>query len=160
MYQIFSDTPAVYGGETSAYFFVGTKSHLVSVHKTKVADEDAALESSQDRVHKYDRPKRLLVKNAGVYCGNRFTQYPRDLWISLWRSESKKQNQNPAERKYQTVKRLMYWRHAEILVPMYGPCLPLSQLCYRSDTCRLKIASYDGCWFIIRYQPATIVSIQ
>ena len=66
MDQIFSDTPAVDGGETSAYFFVGTKSHLVSVHKTKRSDEDAALESFQDRVRKYGRPKRLIADNAGL----------------------------------------------------------------------------------------------
>ena len=52
MDQIFSDTPAVDDGETSAYFFVGPKSHLVTVHKTKSSDEDAALESFQDRVQK------------------------------------------------------------------------------------------------------------
>ena len=90
MDQVFSDTPAVDGGETSAYFFVGTKSHLTSVHKTKRENEDAALASFQDRVRKYGRPKRLLADNAGVYRGNRFTQYLRDLWISLWQSEAHK----------------------------------------------------------------------
>ena len=67
--------------ETSAYFFVGTKSHLVSVHKTKGADEYVALGSFQDRVRNYGRHKRLLANNATAYRGNRFTRYLRDLWI-------------------------------------------------------------------------------
>ena len=79
MDQVFSDTPAVDGGGTSAYFFIGTNSHLTSVHKTKRENEDATLASFQDRVQKYGRPCHLLADNAGVYHGNRFTQYLRDL---------------------------------------------------------------------------------
>ena len=104
MDQTFSDTPAIDGGETSAQFFVGTKSHLISVLTTKRENEDAALESFYDHSRKYGPPRRLLANNAGAYCGNHFTQYLHDLSISLWQSEAKKQNQNPAEHKYQTLK--------------------------------------------------------
>ena len=82
--------------ETSAYFFVSTRSYLVSVHKTKNEYEDVIFEFFQDRVRKYGRTKRLLADNAAAYRGNGYTEYLRDLWISLRKSEAKKQNQNPA----------------------------------------------------------------
>ena len=49
------------------------------------------------------RPKRLDVMML-QYNGNRFTNYCRDLYISLWQSEAYHQNQNHAENVWETFK--------------------------------------------------------
>jgi hypothetical protein len=48
--QIFSDTPAINGGEKSAHLFVGKKSKLTSAYKSKDSPSTEFLKCLQDRV--------------------------------------------------------------------------------------------------------------
>ena len=51
-------------------------------------------------------PRKLeRSDDAAVYKGHRFTNYCRDLYISLWQSEAYHQNQNYAENVWETFKR-------------------------------------------------------
>ena len=67
--QIFSDTPVIDGGETSAHIFVGHDSKIVNVYKVK---DNSAKEWSgtfQDRVRVRGVPTNLIADNAPMYRG-------------------------------------------------------------------------------------------
>ena len=49
---------------------------------------------------------RLLVDSATVECSEKVLDFLRQLVIQIWQSEPKQQHQNPAERRWQTVKRV------------------------------------------------------
>ena len=104
--QIFSDTPFIDGGEKSAVIITGVKSHITACYKTMGSTEEDILGAFQDHVRHYGRPRKLYTDAARVYRGNRFIQYLRDLYIAFWSAESKHQNQNPVEKRYDTVKRM------------------------------------------------------
>lgn len=46
--QVFSDVPAVDGGETSAFLGVGRHSHILSAHKSKGCSEEDSLKAMQE----------------------------------------------------------------------------------------------------------------
>ena len=104
---LYSDVPAVDGGETRAWLITGTTSKHTSAYKSKGESADHALAAFQDRVREHGRPRRLLTDNASTFRAGRFITYLRDLWIALWQSESYKQNQNPVERRWNLIKRLV-----------------------------------------------------
>ena len=84
--QIFSNTPAMDDGETSAHIFVGHDSKIVDVYKAK-----------KDRVRQRGVPTQLIADNAPIYRGWKVTKYLRNLVLPLWQCETKHQHQNPAE---------------------------------------------------------------
>ena len=49
-------------------------------------------------------PTKLIADNAPMYRGWNITKYLRDFVVSIGYCETKYQNQNPAENRYQTVK--------------------------------------------------------
>ena len=105
MDSIFSDTPAVATGETVAQIIAAHRSNFVSVHGMKGVSEDDILGAFQDRVCWHGVPEEVGSDDAVVYKGHRFTNYCRDLYISLWQSEAYHQNQNYAENVWETFKR-------------------------------------------------------
>ena len=105
MDSIFSDTPAVATGETVAQIIAALCSKFTSIHGMKGTTEDDILGAFQDRVHWHGAPEEVSSDDAAVYKGHRFTNYCRDLYISLWQSEAYHQNQNYAENVWETFKR-------------------------------------------------------
>ena len=95
--SFFSDTPAMDGGETSAYIFVGDDSKIVDVYKVKDGTAKGFLGAFQDRTRTRGVCTRLIAYNAPMYRGWKVTKYLRDLVVPLWQCETKHQNQNPAE---------------------------------------------------------------
>ena len=93
------------GGETSAHIFVGHDSKIVDVYKVKDNSAKGFLEAIQDRIRTRGVCTKLIADNARMYRGWKVTKYLRDLVVPLWHCETKHQNQNPAENRYQTVKR-------------------------------------------------------
>ena len=85
----------------------------------KRENKDAVLASYQDCVRKYGQPRRLLADNAGVYRGNRFTQYICDLWISLWQYKDKKQTLPSANNRLSSDSPTELW-NALALSPSFG----------------------------------------
>ena len=64
------------------------------------------LTTLQDNVIKRGATNRLLVDSARVECSDQVMTYLRLLFIDIWQSEAYHQHQNPAERRWQTVKRV------------------------------------------------------
>ena len=93
------------GGETSAHIFVGQDSKITDVYKAKDNSGEVLLGAFQDRVRKRGVPTKLIDDNCPMYRGWNVARYLRDLVVSIWQCETKHQNQNPAENRYQTVKR-------------------------------------------------------
>ena len=103
--MIYSNTPAINGGEKCAHIFVGKKSKLTDAYKVKNGSSEEFLESLQDRVRYRGCPTGLEADNAPMYRGWKNSRYLRDICISQWQCESKYQHQNYAENRWQTVKR-------------------------------------------------------
>ena len=92
------------GGETSDHIFVGHDSKIEDVHKVKDNSGKEFLGVMQDRVRNRGVPTKLITDNAPMYRGWKVTNYLRDLVLPLWQCETKYQNQNPAENRYETMK--------------------------------------------------------
>ena len=105
MDQIFSDTPAIDDGEASVLNFVGHDSKIVDVYKVKDNSAKELLGTLQDRVRHRGVPRGVIADNAPMYRGWEVTKYLQDLVLPLWQCETKHQDQNPAENRYETVKR-------------------------------------------------------
>jgi hypothetical protein len=103
--QIFSDTPAINGGEKSAHLFVGKKLKLTDAYKSKDSSSAEFLKCLQDRAQYQGCPTGLEANNAHMYRGWKNSVYHRDVILPLWQCESKYQHQNYAENQWQTVKR-------------------------------------------------------
>jgi hypothetical protein len=67
--QIFSDTPAINGGEKSAHLFLGKKSKLTDAYKSKDSSSAEFLKCLQDRVTYQGYPTGLEADNAPMYRG-------------------------------------------------------------------------------------------
>ena len=103
--QIFAKIFAIDGGEVSAHIFVGQDSKITYVYKSKDNNGSEFLGAFQDWVRERGVPTKLIVDNASMYRGQNITKYLRDHVVSIWQCETKYQYQNPAENRYQTVKR-------------------------------------------------------
>ena len=102
---VFSDVPAVDGGETCAQIFVGRDSLVVDVYGMKT--EKQFVNTLQDNVRARGAPTRLLSDSAKVETSARVKDYLRYLIIGVWNSEPHQQQQNFPERQYQRVKGLV-----------------------------------------------------
>ena len=103
--QIFAKEPALDGAETSCHIFVGQDSKITDVYKSKDNSGEEFLGAFQDRVRERGVPTKLIADNAPMYRGWNITKYLREIFVSMWQCETKYQNQNIAENRYQTVKR-------------------------------------------------------
>ena len=91
--QIFSDTPDIDGGETSAHIFVGYDSKITDVYKVKDNSGKEFLGAFQDRNRTRGVPTKLVADNAPMYRDWKVTQYLRNIITSLWQCETKHQHQ-------------------------------------------------------------------
>jgi hypothetical protein len=101
---IYSDTPAIDCGVTSAQLFVGTKTHTADVYTIK--SNRQFVNTLLDNITQCGTPTKLISDRAQVEISERVKQVLRPLHISTWQSEPHQQHQNPAERQYQNIKRL------------------------------------------------------
>jgi hypothetical protein len=101
---IYSDTPAIDCGITSAQLFVGTKTHTADVYPIK--SDKQFVNMLLDNITQRGAPTKLISDRAQVEISERFKQVLRPLHISTWQSEPHQQHQNNAERQYQNIKRL------------------------------------------------------
>ncbi len=99
---VFSDTPAVDGGETCAQVFVGTQSRVGDVYGMKT--EKQFVNTLEDNIIDRGAPSKLISDRAQVEISNKVQDILRTLWISSWQSEPHRQWQNPCERFIQTLK--------------------------------------------------------
>lgn len=101
---IFSDTPAIDNGSTVAQFFVGTKTRVCDVYSMKTSKQ--FVNTLEDIIIARGAPTRLLSDSATLEISERVKDILRTMLIGNWQSEPYQQHQNPAERRYQTVKNL------------------------------------------------------
>ena len=83
---------------------MGQDSKITDVYKSKDNSEAEFLGAFQDRVRERGVPTKLITNNAPMYRGWNITKYLREIFVLIWQCETKYQNQNPAENRYQTVK--------------------------------------------------------
>jgi hypothetical protein len=101
---IYSDTPAIDCGVTSAQLFVGTKTHTADVYPIK--SDKQFVNTLLDNITQRGAPTKLISNRAQVEISERVKQVLRPLHISTWQSKPYQQHQNPAKCQYQNIKRL------------------------------------------------------
>ena len=92
-------------GEKSAHIFVRQDSKIVDVYKVKDNSAKEFVGTLQDQGQTRGVPTRLIADNAPMYRGWKVTTVLRNLMVLLWQCETKHHHQNPAENRYETVKR-------------------------------------------------------
>jgi hypothetical protein len=101
---IYSNTPAIDCGVTSAQLFVGTKTHTADVYPIKSDKQfvNMLLDNiTQCGVH---LATKLISDRTQVEISERVKQVLRPLHIATWQSEPHQQHQNPAKPQYQNIK--------------------------------------------------------
>ena len=98
------DTPAIDGGETYAQIFVGTKSLITDVYGIKSPASFPGVLT--DHIIERGAPTKLVSDSARVEISKKVQEILRTYAIGSWQSEPYHQHQNPAERRYQDVKRM------------------------------------------------------
>lgn len=99
---IFSDTPAIDNGSTCAQIFIGVHSKFCDVFG--IRSETAFLQTLQDVIRKRGAMNQLVSDGGEALISNKVKDVLRHLCIKEWRSEAHYQHQNPAERRYGTIK--------------------------------------------------------
>ncbi|CAJ1944841.1 unnamed protein product [Cylindrotheca closterium] len=101
---VYADTPDIEHGHVAAQFYVGLSSLVSDVYGVTL--DAQFLQTLQDNVRKRGAPSKLVSDRAQAQVSKAVKDYLRWLCIDDWQSEPHRQNQNPAERRYQDVKRL------------------------------------------------------
>ncbi len=101
---VYSDTPAIDDGSTSASVYSGRSSHVLDVFGMK--SDKQFVNTLEDIIRDRGAPTRLLSDHANTICSARVKDILRALCIGAWTSEPHRQHQNTMERRYQTLKRL------------------------------------------------------
>src|SRR5210317_1955748 len=101
---VYADTPDIEHGHKAAQFFVGTMSLVSDVYGVKT--DAQFLQTLQDNVRKRGAMSKLVSDSAASEQSKAVQDYLRWLMIDDWQSEPRRQNQNPAERRYQDIKKL------------------------------------------------------
>ena len=125
---VYSDTPAIDSGVTSAQIFVGTQSLVTNVYPMK--RDKQFVNTRLDNIVDRGAPTKLISDRAQVEISNKVLDVLRNLIIGSWQSSPHNQHQNPAERRYQTVKKT-----ANIILdrsgsPAYTWLLCILHVCY------------------------------
>ena len=101
---VYSDTPAIDNGAKCAQFFVGTRSMYTDAYGMKT--DSQFINTLEDNIRERGAMSKLISDCAQVEMSRRVLDILRSLCISGWQSEPHQQHQNPAERRYQTAKRM------------------------------------------------------
>jgi len=125
---IFSDTPAIFSGEKMAQLFVGKKTLVADVHPMK--SEKQFVNTLEDNIRKRGAMSKLISDSAKSEISKKVLDILRALHISNWMSEPYHQNQNPAERRYRTIKNWTNTIMNRTGAPAYCWLLCLQYVCY------------------------------
>ena len=101
---VYSNTPAVDNGAKYGQFFVGTESMVCDIFPMKT--DKQFVNTLEDIIRRRGAPTKLVSDSAQVEISQKVQDILRSLCIDDWQSEPYQQQQNPAERRYQTVKRI------------------------------------------------------
>ena len=104
---VYSNTPALGNGCTSAQIFVGCDTQFIDVYPMK--SNRYFVNALLDVIRKRGAMDKLISDNARVEISNRVIDILRHLCIDSWQSESYMQWQNYAKRRWQDCKRYVRW---------------------------------------------------
>ena len=99
---VYSDVPAIFDGSTAAVIFVGVTTQVTDVYGIK--RDSQFVNTLEDNIIQRGAPNKLISDRAQVLISHKVEDILRTLCINNWQSEPHQQHQNPAERRYQTVK--------------------------------------------------------
>ena len=99
---VYSDTPAIDCGYTSAQIFVGTEPMFTDVYGMK--SDKQFVNTLENVIRECGAPTKLVSDRAQVEISNKVVDILRNYCIGSWQSEPHQQHRNPAERRYQTLK--------------------------------------------------------
>jgi transposase InsO family protein len=128
MDTIQSDVPAIDGGEKYAQIFVGMKSLITDVHGMKSPAQFPGILT--DEIITRGAPTKLISDSTHVETSKEVRGILCTYGISSWQSEPHQQHQNPAEWRYQTVKRLCNTILDQTGAPAYCWLLCLMYVCF------------------------------
>jgi septum formation inhibitor MinC len=92
---IYSDTPAIDCGFTSAQLFVGTKTHTADVCPIK--SDKQFVNTLLDNITQRGAPNKLISDRAQVQISERVKQVLRPLHISTWQSDATSTTSEPCQ---------------------------------------------------------------
>ena len=101
---VYADTPAIASGATSAQFFVGTDTLVADIYGMKT--DKQFVNTLLDNIRTRGAPTKLISDRAQLQTSNKVKDILRYYMVGDWQSEPYHQNQNPAERHYQNIKRM------------------------------------------------------
>ena len=99
---VYSDVPAVDNGATAAVIFTGLDTQVTDVYSVK--SDSQFVHTLEDNIRYRGAPTKLISDRAQVEISKKVLDILRTLCIGDWQSEPHQQQQNPAERRFQTVK--------------------------------------------------------
>ena len=99
---VFSDTPAVDSGVKQAQVFVGRDTLVADAYRMKSGKQ--FVDTLEDIIRRRGAMDKLLSDSAKTEISNKVMDILRAYHISNWHSEPYHQNQNPADRRYRTIK--------------------------------------------------------
>ena len=99
----YADTPAINDGSTAAVIYAGCDTKVTDIQGIKT--DSQFVNTLEDNIRKRGAPNMLISDRAQVEIGTKVQDILRTLCIKQWQSEPYQQNQNAAERAFQTVKR-------------------------------------------------------
>jgi hypothetical protein len=99
---VYSNVPAIDGGEIAAQIFIGIESLVTNVYGMK--SDKKFVNTFEDIIRRCGAPTKLISDHAQVETSNKVKDILRSLCISDWQSEPHQQHQNPCEHRYQTLK--------------------------------------------------------
>ena len=94
---VYSDTPSINDGSTSAQIFVGTETLFTDVCGMK--SDKQFVNTLEDNIRTRRAMDKLISDRAQVEISKRVLDILRALFIDYWQSEPHRQYQNPAERR-------------------------------------------------------------
>ena len=115
--MIYSHTPAHESGVKNAHIFVETESKFTDVFGARDGTAQKFLEALQDWVCFQGAPTKLIGNAAHIYKSWPLLRYLQDIFIPQWQCKTHYQHQNPAEQRFEVVKRLTNRTLAKYNVP-------------------------------------------
>jgi hypothetical protein len=124
---VYSDTPAVDDGSTSAQIFIGRESFVADCYGMKSDKE--FVNTLEDQIRRRGAMDKLISDRAQVEISKKVQDILRAYRIADWQSEPYHQNQNFFERKYGTIKEYTNNIMNRVGAPAYTWLLCLVYVC-------------------------------
>jgi Reverse transcriptase (RNA-dependent DNA polymerase) len=125
---VYADVPAIDDGSIAAVIFVGIDSQVTDIHGIK--SDKQFVNTLEDCITQRGAPHKLISDSAQVIVSDKVKDILRTLCIDSWQSEPYNQQQNAAERRYQTIKRAANRILDRSGAPPYTWLLCLQYVCY------------------------------